>query len=126
MNVDTPTPFETIAAIVKFIAVPQISPEFFAKHRHAIDFAGAIVRVLAGHYPTLEQSLRTALPVSASEGGVAIQQALLALELPAERIQSIDEQITQVIRALLPVVRDAELPAWLAESRRAIEGAVHG
>jgi hypothetical protein len=118
-----PTAFESLAAVSKFIAVPKMSPEFHARQRHPVEFAGAFLRVVANTYPPLEQAFRKALPLSLTEGAVHIQQALAALALPAEKVRWFDAQMTEVLRVLLPAVRDSELPSWLSECKWAIEGA---
>lgn len=118
-----PTAFESLAAICKFIAVPKMSPAFHAKQRHRVEFAGAFLRVVANAYPPLEQAFRKALPLSLAEGAVPIQQALAALALPDEKVRWFDAEMTEVMRVLLPAVRDPELPSWLFECKWAIEGA---
>ncbi|MFA5924060.1 MAG: hypothetical protein WC856_22685 [Methylococcaceae bacterium] len=118
-----PTPFESLAGICKFIAVSKISPDFYTKHQHPVEFAGAFLRLLASLYPPLEKAFRTALPLSLSEGAAPIQQALSSLSLTEEKLCWFDSQMTEVLRVLLPVVRDTELPAWLSECKWAIEGA---
>jgi hypothetical protein len=118
-----PTPFESLAGICKFIAVQKISPAFYAKHQHPVEFASAFLRILASSYPSLEKSFRAALPLSVSEGSGQIRQALSSLTLSEQRLSWLDKQMTEVLRVLVPVVRDSELPEWLADCKWAIEGA---
>jgi len=118
-----PTVFESLAAICKFIAVPKMSPAFHAKQRHPVEFASAFLRVVASNYPLLEQAFRKALPLPLAEGAVPIQQALAELTLPDEKVRWFNTQMTEVLRVLLPAVRDPELPSWLSECKWAIEGA---
>jgi hypothetical protein len=121
-----PTPFESLAGICKFIAVPKMNPAFYAKHRHPVEFAGSFLRVLANSHPSLEKAFRVALPLSLAEGAAPIQEALSSLALPDAKLKLFDRQMTEVLRTLLPVVRDAELPGWLSECAWAIEGAFSG
>jgi hypothetical protein len=118
-----PTAFESLAGIAKVIAVPKLSPDFYVKHCHPVDFAISFLRVLAGNYPALEQAFRLALPVAISEGAIPIQEALTTLDLTDDKVRWFDAQMTAVLRALLPVVRDPGLPPWLAECKWAVEGA---
>ena len=82
-----PTVFESLAGIAKFIAVPKLSLEFYAKHRRSIDLASSFLRVLAGNYPALEQAFRLALPVKICEGAISIQEALEALDVAEHRVR---------------------------------------
>jgi len=100
-----------------------MSPKFHAKQRHPVEFAGTFLRVVANAYPPLEQAFRKALPLSLAEGSQPIQQALAALALPDEKVRWFDAQMTEVLRTLLPAVRDPDLPPWLSECKWAIEGA---
>jgi hypothetical protein len=118
-----PSPFESLAAICKFIAVSRISPDFYAKHQHNIEFACTFTRILASNYPVLDPLFRASLPLSLADGARPIQQALLALSISDEKLEWFDRQMTEVLRMLIPVVRDSALPAWLSECKWAIEGA---
>lgn len=121
--VSQPSPFESLAAICKFIAVSRINPDFYAKHQHNIEFASTFSRVLASNYPALDSAFRASLPLSLSDGARPIQQALLSLSLSDEKLEWLDRQMTEVMRMLIPVVRDSDLPAWLSDCKWAIEGA---
>lgn len=118
-----PTVFESLAAVCKFIAVPKFSPAFHAKHLHPVEFASTFLRVLANSYPALEQAFRKSLPLALAEGAIPIQQALAGLALSDERVRWFDAQLTEVLRVLLPVVRDPELPSFLSQCKWAVEGA---
>jgi hypothetical protein len=121
-----PTPFESLAGICKFIAVQKMSPNFYTKHWNAVEFASAFLRLFASNYPPVEVSLRKALPLSLMEGAESIKEAVHSLGLPIEKVEWLDRQMTQVLKTLLPVVQDPELPEWLSECRWAIEGAFNG
>lgn len=118
-----PTVFESLAAVCKFIAVPKLSPAFHVKHQHAVEFTSAFWRIAASSYPQLERAFRTALPLPIAEGAGQIQTAFSELALSPEKIRWFDNQSTEVLRLLVPVVRDPELPGWLSECKWAIEGA---
>ncbi len=120
---ELPTPFESLAGICKFIAVSKMSPEFYAQHQHPVEFTSAFLRVLASSYPSLEKSFRAALPVPLEEGAISIESALSSLGFSEEKLRWFDNQMTEVLKVLLPVVRDPSLPNWLAQSKWAIEGA---
>lgn len=118
-----PSAFESLAAICKFIAVPKMNPAFHAKQHHPVEFAGAFLRTIAGAYPPLERAFRVALPLSLAEGAIPIQQAFAELALSDAKLQWFDAQMTEVLRVLLPAVRDPELPSWLSQCKWAVEGA---
>lgn len=122
-NETLPTLFESLAGVCKFIAVQKISPDFYAKHQHPVEFASAFLRILASTYPSLEKSFRTALPLTVPEGAESIRQALSSLNLTQEKMSWFDKQMTEVLRVLVPVVRDPDLPGWLSGCKWAIEGA---
>ena len=120
-----PSPFESLAAICKFIAISRLAPDFYAKHENNIEFACTFPRILASNYPALDSAFRASLPLSLSDGAAPIQQALLSLSLSDEKLAWFDHQMTEVMRMLIPVVRDNDLPTWLNECRWAIEGAFY-
>ena len=121
-----PTPFESLAGINKFIAVQKMSPDFYAKHWKAVEFSSAFLRLLASNYPSIEASLRKALPLSLMEGAESIEKAVQNLGLPTQKVEWLDRQMTEVLQTILPVVQDPELPEWLSECRWAVEGAFDG
>lgn len=118
-----PSPFESLAGICKFIATQRISPEFYALHWQQIEFANSFVRTFAGRNPEIAKAFRTALPMTIVDGAAPIQQAVSSAGLSDKDIQWFDTQMTEVLRTLLPVVKSNDLPAWLNESKWAIEGA---
>ena len=118
-----PTAFETLAGVVKFIAVPQLSAEFYFQHQNSVDVACSFLQVLASHYPPLEVAFRKALPLAVAEGAKHIEAGLREAHLPDTRLQWLDDQTTAVLRALVPAVRSHNLPEYLNESRWAVLGA---
>lgn len=102
-----------------------MSPAFYTKHQHPVEFASAFLRGLASSYPQLEKSFRTALPLTVHGGAEVIRQALYSLNLTQEKVSWFDKQMTEVLRVLVPVVRDPELPEWLSGCKWAIEGAFY-
>lgn len=118
-----PDAFDSLAAICKFIAVPKIDPEFHKRHYHAIEMASAFLRVTASNYPLLEKTFRASLPLPISVGSKHIRQVMPELALSEEKVQWLDAQMTEILKVLIPVVRDTELPSWLSECKWAIEGA---
>ena|SRR3989344_71565 len=115
--------FDSLTAICKFIAVPKAEPEFHDRHHHAVEMASAFLRVLAGNHPPLEKAFRSSLPLSISAGSEPIRKVFPTLGLTEDDVQWLDSQTTEILKVLLPVVRDPKLPSWLAECRWAIEGA---
>ena len=120
---ELPDAFDSLAAICKFIAVQQIEPAFYQSHLNAIEMANSFSRVLASNYPALDTAFRASLPLSISEGSRYIRQAVPVAGLSEDRLKWLDLQMTEILKVLLPVVRDPKLPAWLSESKWAVEGA---
>lgn len=118
-----PSLADTIAALSKFIAVEYISPMFFQKHEHRVLYACTFLRIVANKYPLLEKAFREGLPLPLSKGSAAVAEALSQIAFTRSEAQWFDVQSTEVLKMLLPVTRDPELPQWLCESRWAIEGA---
>lgn len=124
-NAQLPDYFDSLAAICKFIAVEKISPDFHKQHYHAIEMACAFLRVLASNHPPLEKAFRASLPLPISTGSAAIRQVIPTLGLTEDKVQWLDAQTTEILKVLLPVVKDPELPLWLSECKWAIEGAFY-
>jgi len=118
-----PDYFDSLAAINKFIAVPKVEPDFHKQHYHAIEMAGAFLRVLASNYQPLKEAFRASLPMPISEGSKTLRRVIPTLSLTEEKIRWLDLQTTEILKVLLPVVRDPSLPSWLLECKWAIEGA---
>ena len=122
-NTQPPTTFETFAGIGKFIAVSRISPTFYGCHNHPIEMACAFLRIVASEHPALERALRASLSLPLREGATHIQAAFQEARLDTAQLGWLDSQSTEVLKSLVPVVRDAGLPSWLAECRWAVLGA---
>ncbi len=117
-----PDVFDSLVAICKFIAVPKMEPEFHRKHYHAVEMSNAFIKLLVAHHPRLEAPFRKS-PVSISEGAEALRQVIPTLGLNEEEVAWLDDQLTEILKVLVPVVRDPALPHWLTECKWAIEGA---
>lgn len=117
--------FYSFAAICKFLVVSRIDPDFHKKHYHAIEMNNAVLGTLAGHYPLLKDAMQTSLPLPVTEASEILREAIIATQLPDDKIQWLDNQITEILKTLLPVVSDPALPPWLADCQWAIEGAFH-
>ncbi|NOT13355.1 MAG: hypothetical protein HOP23_16240 [Methylococcaceae bacterium] len=61
--------------------------------------------------------------MSISEGAKHIQQAIAITSISENDLSWFNNQMTEVLKILLPVVRDPNLPEWLYECQWAIEGA---
>ena len=122
---DLPDAFDCLAAVTKFIAMSRIDPEFFQKHYHAIEMANAFSRVLASNYPEMEKAFREALPMGVRDAGRVLREVIPELNWDQERIEWFDGQLTEILKGLLPVVRDDAINPWFVEfdCRWAIEGA---
>lgn len=120
-----PTAFESLAAICKFLAISKISPEFYVKHNHSIEIGCSFIQVLASNYPELNKAFREALPLPISDGAAFIERAITSISFSEEKIQWFDNQMTETLKTLLPVVRDSELPEWISNFKWAIEQAFH-
>jgi hypothetical protein len=114
-STELPDAFDSLAAICKFIAVSRISPEFYAQYQHPIDFTCAYIRQLATLYPPVEKAFRASLPLSISDGAKHIQQAIATTSISENDLSWFNNQMTEVLKILLPVVRDSNLPEWLSE-----------
>jgi hypothetical protein len=122
-NTRPPTTFETFAGIGKFIAASRMSPQFYEQHTHPVEMACAFLRILASEHPALERALRASLSLPLAEGAVHLQAAFQEARLGAAQLSWLDAQSTEVLKGLVPVVRDSSLPNWLAECRWAVQGA---
>ncbi len=122
---DFPDAFECLAAVTKFIAMSKIDPEFYQKHYHAIEMANAFTRVLAVNYPEMEKAFRETLPMGVRDSGRALGEVIPRLNWDQERVEWFDKQLTEILKGLLPVVRDEAINLWFVEfgCRWAIEGA---
>lgn len=118
-----PTPFESLAGVAKFMGAQEMSASFHARHAQAIDAACAFAQELGRNHPALELAFRSALPLPVVEGGKLVLEAMSSIQFPEKELQWFDSQMAATLRALAPVVRDAALPAWLADCRWAVDGA---
>ncbi len=125
-SVELPSPFESLAGICKFIAVSKISPAFYSTHSHPIEFACTFLRLLANSRPPIERALRDSLPLDVAAGGKLLSAAFSESIFDKKELDWFDRQMTEVLRTLVAVVRDSELPDWLTECKWAIEGAFVG
>ena len=116
-NSKLPSALHSLAAIGKFLAVAKMNPEFYAKHQHAIEFTNALTRQLVGSYPTVEGAFRAALSASLNDGAKGLQQSLFAVQFTETDLRWFDFQMTEVLRMLVPVVRDSELPKQLRQNK---------
>lgn len=125
MRPSTPPPsaFETLAGLAKFIAVERISPAFYEEHTHAIEFTCVFLRIAASLSPVLDLAFRKSLPLSVPEGAALVEAAVREARLTDSQLRWFDTQETEVLQLLVPVVRAASLPGWLAEARWAVLGA---
>jgi hypothetical protein len=118
------TPFDSLAAMCKLVAVSRIDPAFDEKHWHAIRFSLANLRSFAADCDPLQVAFSDALKVDIQTGGNLIRVAFDQVRFSTDTIDWMDREITEMIRVLLPVVRDNDLPVALADCRWAIEGAL--
>lgn len=114
-STELPDAFDSLAAICKFIAVLRISPEFYAMYQYPIEFTCAYIRQFATLYPPIEKAFRSSLPLSIPEGAKHIQQAIVITSISENDLSWFNNQMTEVLKILLPVVRDPKLPEWLSE-----------
>ena len=117
--------FESLAAACKFVATPQIDREFYRRHYRAIEMTRSVFSVLAKRHPPLEAALRRSLPLPPREAGPVLQEVFPKLKLSEQQVQWLDGQMTAILAALLPIVRDPCLPEMLAFCKEAIEEASH-
>lgn len=123
VNQDLPDAFESLAATTKFIGMSEIDPGFYQKHYHAIEMTCAFVRLLATSYPELETVFRKTLASPVRYAGCEIGQVIPCLNWDEKRIAWFDDQLTAVLRQLLPVVADESINPCFADCKWAIEGA---
>ena len=123
MTSKLPSVFESLAGLNKFLGVATINPDFFNKHAHKILFSTTFVRLFVSTYPQVESAFREALPLGIVEGGILIHKSFSLLDFKEKDMNWFDAQMTEALKSLVPVVRDVGLPAWLIESKWAIERA---
>lgn len=124
-ELSTPDAFDSLAAICKFIAVPKIEPNFHRRHYHAIEMADAFIRVLASKHEPLKKVLQSTLPLPVSESAQALREVVPAIGLDEKQVQWLDAQMTEILKVLVPVVRDPDLPSWLSSCRNPFEQAFY-
>ncbi|RBP46371.1 hypothetical protein DES53_102762 [Roseimicrobium gellanilyticum] len=117
-----PTPFETLAALSKFQNVSECNPEFYTKHKKAIDMTVGFIGFVASQHESLAQVfIYSAAPLP----GIAktVESAMAAAKLEQRTVDFIDSTMTTMMQALLPAVKDPDLPDYLTECVWPIEGA---
>ena len=107
-----------------FIAVPELEPDFHARHRHAIEMTNAFTWLLASRYPAMGQAFAGCMSLPLDSSAQNIGEAFVASNLSREQLQWLDRQMDEILRVLVPVVQSPDLPAWLVPYRNAIAGAV--
>jgi len=116
-----PDSFDTIAVMCKFIAIEKLDPEFFKRHYNALQMSNTFVWLLAGKYPPLKTAFKESMVLPAGSDAEPIRVAFKTLELPEDKLQWFDNQLTVVLKLLLPVVRDPDLPSCFSGCVWAIE-----
>lgn len=124
-STDLPDAFDSMAAICKFIAVSKIDPEFHKRHYHAVEMAGAFIRVLSSNHEPLKKVFQSTLPLPVHEAATALREILPTIALTEKEVQWLDAQMTEILKVLVPVVRDPALPAWLLPCKNSIEQAFY-
>lgn len=118
-----PDAFDSIAAMVKFLGVPKLAPEFYSRHWRAVEFANAFTRVVLLRHESIRNIIRKTLPLPVAEIASELRAAAPEWNLVESDVAYLDQQMTEALRVLVPVVRDKELPIWLLECRGPIEDA---
>ena len=123
MQDQLPDAFDSISAVVKFLALGNIDNEYYLHHWKAVAFANAFTRsVLFSHEPILK-IVRETLPLPVADIAAILRADAPAWNLGEADVKYLDQQLTETLKVLLPVVRDMDLPEWLWECRDPIEGA---
>ncbi|WP_331987555.1 hypothetical protein [Chitinimonas sp.] len=117
--------YESFTAICRFLSAETVSGDFYEKHAHALMMAGAFIGTLASQHPVLKTAIIVGLQQPVREAAVRIRQVIPGLGLTNDEVRWLDDQTTAILRVLVPVVRDPDLPEWFAECKWAIEGAFH-
>ena len=121
-----PSAFESLAGICKFTVAERITPDFFWRHLTPVSQACAFIERLADADPALEAALHCALLESIADGAGLLEEAFRAITISPGELRWLDDQMTEVLNLLMPVVSDPFLPAWLGVTRWAIEGSFDG
>ena len=118
-----PSAFDSFAALNRFFAVEEVSPAYYQQHWRSIEMAGVFIRLFASSYPSVEPALCKALSLPLAEAANVIREAVSVITFSENDLNWFDNQMTLALRALLPLVRDSQLPAYLNETKWGIEGA---
>jgi len=116
-----PDTFDTIAVMCKFMAIEQINPEFYKRHYNAIQMSTTFVRLMATNYPPLKKAFQESLAMPVGSDADPIRLAFKTIDFPEEKLQWINKQMTVVLKLLLLVVRDPDLPSYFSGCKWAIE-----
>ena len=107
-----------------FITVPELEPDFHARHHHAVEMTNAFTWLLASRYPAIGQAFAGCMSRPLDSSAEKIGEAFVASNLSREQLEWIDRQMSEILGVLVPVVQSPDLPEWLAPYRDAIAGAV--
>jgi hypothetical protein len=118
-----PDVFDSLAALSKFVDVPDCAQLFYGRHKAGIDTVVRTIRHLTDSNPALRTNLEfTAAPVPVTAG--TLRDWYKTATVSDIEIEAIDKYVGIAMRAVLPVFSDPKLPTFLRECRWGIVGAL--
>lgn len=117
-----PTFFETLAAMSRMQNVRECSPDFYLRHRDAIDMTVGFLGFLGQQHPAFRQVFA---PSSAPLPAVAavLEKSIPQMGLEQSTLDFIDTTMTTVMETLYDVVTAPDLPPYLADCVWPVTGA---
>lgn len=118
-----PDAFDSLAAINRLSNSDEYDEAFYERYRQTIDFAAGFI----GFFASQDRNLS---PLPRFKGApldevATILRDVMKQPIPNLNVEWFDQQMTIVMRSLLPIVRDPALPDFLHECRWGIEGAFY-
>ena len=97
--------------------------EFYKKHFNAVQMANSFTTLLGSKHKELGDAFRESLAMGIKDGGEVIGNAFNEVGLDEKEVSWMDSQMTVILKLLVPVVRDPDLPDEYSICVWAIEGA---
>ena len=122
MTNSTPDVFDTLAALSKLPEVTELAPDFYLRHEDALNDAISFVQLIGMQ----DRAVRTILPFTSAPVGTTADELRGRFESAlhsASEIDRLGRLLDRVLRGLLDVFHDPEVPNFLEESRWGVVGA---
>ncbi len=113
--------YESLAAVAKLATARKHAPAFYRAHHDPLDMAEGFVGFLRGRHSVFNEIFMFSdAPLDAIAG--MIRCTLPRLDLKRETVEFIDSTMTVIMRRLIAVVKDPNLPLYLKNSQWPILG----